>query len=165
MFTDLEGFTRFTAVQGDEAASDLLSAHHRTVGPIIRSRGGRTVKRLGDGLLLTFPGPEAAILAALELVAAEPGPLRLRAGLHVGEVMVLVDDVIGHVVNIAARVTELARGGQVLVTADARAAVSDLPTVAFTRTRQRHFKGLDEPVGVCRATAVSDNSQATPTDL
>src|SRR3954454_24621619 len=51
-FTDLEGFTRYTANVGDEAASAMLSEHHRAVGPVIRSRGGRIVKRLGDGLLL-----------------------------------------------------------------------------------------------------------------
>src|SRR4051812_6046545 len=55
VFTDLEGFTRFTAEAGDEAATAMLSEHHRMVGPVIRSRGGRLVKRLGDGLLLAFP--------------------------------------------------------------------------------------------------------------
>jgi class 3 adenylate cyclase len=152
MFTDLEGFTTFTAREGDEAASDMLVAHQRAVGPVIRSRGGRIMKRLGDGFLLTFAQPEAAVLAALELVSTEPGPLRLRAGLHVGEVMVMADDIIGNVVNIAARVTELAKGGQVLLTADVYDAVKDgLGSVAFTRPRRRHLKGLDEPVGLCRA--------------
>ncbi|MHB8663500.1 MAG: adenylate/guanylate cyclase domain-containing protein [Acidimicrobiales bacterium] len=165
VFTDLEGFTSYTARQGDEAAGELLSAHHRAVGPIIRSRGGRTVKRLGDGLLLTFPGPEPAVLAGLELVVAEPGPLRLRVGLHVGEVLVQPEDVIGHVVNVAARVTELAKGGQVLLTSDARDEASDLSSVTFTRVRRRHLKGLDEPVGVCRAMAVSANSQPADDDL
>src|SRR5258708_14471850 len=42
-FTDLEGFTRYTASAGDEAASALLAEHHRTVGPIVRSPGGRTI--------------------------------------------------------------------------------------------------------------------------
>jgi adenylate cyclase len=130
------------------------------VGPIIRSRGGRTVKRLGDGLLLTFPGPEAAVLAGLELVQTEPGPLRLRAGLHLGDVLVVPDDVIGHVVNIAARVTELARGGEVLVTVDARDAMAELPGVVFSRAHRRHLKGIDDPIGVCRA--VSANSQPDP---
>ncbi|HUR77042.1 MAG TPA: hypothetical protein VMZ22_03765, partial [Acidimicrobiales bacterium] len=68
-FTDLEGFTRFTERNGDEVASQLIADHHRTVGPIVRSRGGKVVKRIGDGLLLTFPEPEAAVLACLELVA------------------------------------------------------------------------------------------------
>lgn len=160
MFTDLEGFTRFTARKGDEAAGELLSAHHRAVGPIIRSRGGRIVKRLGDGLLLTFAGPEAAVLAGLELVRSEPGPLRLRAGVHMGDVLVVPDDVIGHVVNIAARVTELARGGEVLVTVDARDAMTELPAVTFGRASRRHLKGIDDPIGVCRA--ISANSQANP---
>ena len=151
MFTDLEGFTRFTARQGDEAAGELLSIHHRAVVPVIRRRGGRIVKRLGDGLLLTFPEPEAAVLGGLELVESEPGPLRLRAGIHLGDVIVLKDDVIGHTVNVAARVTELARGGQVMVTEDVRDVVDgEMGDLAFTRLRRKHLKGLDEPVGVCR---------------
>jgi adenylate cyclase len=152
MFTDLEGFTRYTARQGDDAASSLLVEHHRVVGPLIRSRGGRIVKRLGDGLLITYPGAEAALLAGLELVDAERSPLRLRAGLHLGDVLTVADDVIGHVVNVAARVTEMARGGEVLVTHEVREAVGgDFDRVGFSRLRRKHVKGLDEPVGVCRA--------------
>jgi adenylate cyclase len=148
VFTDLEGFTRFTEKRGDEAASELLNRHHRTVGPIVRSRGGRTVKRLGDGLLLTFPEPEAAVLCCIELVEAEPSPLRLRAGVHMGDVLVTRDDVIGHVVNVAARVCESARGAEVLATTDVRAAV-DGGFVRFGRARRRGFKGVEEPVTVC----------------
>ena len=108
-FTDLENFTAFTSREGDEAASRLLAEHHRAVGPLVRSRGGRVAKRLGDGLLLTFPEPEAAVLACLELVGSNPEPLRLRAGVHMGDLVVTRDDVIGHVVNVAAHVTESAR--------------------------------------------------------
>ena len=152
VFTDLEGFTRFTAQKGDDEASRLLIAHHRAVGPVVRSRGGRVVKRLGDGLLLTFPESEAAVLACLELVAAQPSPLRLRAGAHIGDVVVTRDDVIGHTVNVAARVTESAKGGEVLVTTDVRDAVQDgLPQVKFTRARTKAFKGVGTQVGVCRA--------------
>ena len=152
VFTDLEGFTRFTEQSGDEAASELLHAHHRTVGPIVRSRGGRTVKRLGDGLLLTFPEPEAAVLCCLELVGAQPAPLRLRAGVHMGDVLVTRDDVIGHVVNVAARVCESARGGEVLATADVRTAVADHggdALAVFGRARRRSFKGVEAAVSVC----------------
>jgi adenylate cyclase len=149
-FTDLEGFTRFTSTEGDEAASHLLAEHHKRVGPIVRSRGGRVVKRLGDGLLLTFPEPEAGVLACIELVEAQPDPLRLRAGLHYGEVVTTRDDVIGHVVNVAARVAESAKGGEVLATVDVRQEVGDsLPHVQFGRARRRYFKGIDEAVSVC----------------
>lgn len=153
VFTDLEGFTRFTAETGDEAATAMLNEHHRMVGPVIRSRGGRLVKRLGDGLLLAFPSSEAAVYASLELLPTAPNSLRLRSGVHCGEVVATRDDVIGHVVNVAARVADSAKGGEVLVTADVRAAVGDLPGVAFSRLRRRTFKGVDETISVCKASA------------
>ena len=151
-FTDLEGFTRFTERNGDEAASALVADHHRTVGPIVRSRGGRVVKRIGDGLLLTFPEPEAGVLACLELVETPPEPLRLRAGMHVGDVVQTRDDVVGHVVNVAARVAESAKGGEVLVTGDVRAAAEGLPRIEFGRLRRKSFKGLAEAIPVAKVT-------------
>ncbi|HUP84515.1 MAG TPA: adenylate/guanylate cyclase domain-containing protein [Acidimicrobiales bacterium] len=148
VFTDLEGFTEWTAREGDEAASRLLSAHHEVVRPIISGRGGRLVKRLGDGLLLTFSQPEAAVLACLELVDAQPAPLRLRAGVHMGQVVVMRDDVIGHVVNLTARVAEAAEGSEVLATHDVTRAVA-LPNVRFGDTRDERFKGIEEPIRIC----------------
>jgi adenylate cyclase len=151
-FTDIEGFTAYTAREGDEAASQLLAVHYREVGPVVRSRGGHITKRLGDGLLLTFPSAEAAVLACLELVELEPEPLRLRAGIHLGEVVLSGDDVIGHVVNVAARVAESAEGAEVLVTADVRDEAGELRGVTFSRARSRSYKGVGEKVLVCRAT-------------
>jgi adenylate cyclase len=151
VFTDLEGFTSWTERHGDEAASRLLVEHHRAVGPVVRSRGGRVVKRIGDGLLVTFPSSEAAVLAALELLDCAPAGLRLRAGVHWGEVALTRDDVIGHVVNVAARVTESASGGEVLTTSTVRDAVARLPGVSFGPPKVEHFHGLSEPVTVCRA--------------
>lgn len=148
VFTDLEGFTRYTSQHGDEAAIELLADHHRVSGPIIRSRGGRIVKRLGDGLLLSFPEPEAAVLASVELLESAPSPLRLRAGLHVGQAVLTRDDVIGHVVNIAARITEHAKGGCALVSIDVRDAAESVPGVRFGRARRVRLKGV-EPMSVC----------------
>src|SRR6266480_7437739 len=119
-FTDMEGFTSFTAKEGDDAASALLAEHYRQVGPVVRGRGGHVCKRLGDGLMLTFPSADAAVLACLEMLEVEPEPLRLRAGVHIGDVVASGDDVIGHVVNVAARVAESAKGAEVLVTGDVR---------------------------------------------
>ncbi len=149
-FTDLEGFTRYTARQGDAAARELLERHHRTVGPVIRSRGGRIVKKIGDGLLVSFAAPEAALLAALEITETNDTGLRLRVGLHHGEVVLLGDDVIGHDVNLAARVADSAKGGEILATTDVRAAVGIVPAgITFGRARRRTFKGVDGSVMVC----------------
>lgn len=152
-FTDLEQFTTFTEREGDDAAALLLADHHRRVGPIVRSRGGRIVKRLGDGLLLTFPEPEAAVLACLELVSHQPKPLRLRAGVHIGEVVVTRDDLVGHVVNVAARVAESATGGEVLVTKAVQDVVQmSLPRLEFGKSRRRTYRGLDESITVAAVT-------------
>lgn len=159
VFTDLEGFTAYTEREGDAAAADLLQRHTRTVGPIVRSRGGRIVKRLGDGLLLTFPRPEAAVLAAIELVDWSPPPLRMRAGIHWGEAHESRDDILGHDVNVAARVADAARGAEVLATAETRDAVQGLDErVEFGRVGRRRVKGLDEPVRVCRVVRVAPPS-------
>jgi class 3 adenylate cyclase len=152
VFSDLEDFTAYTANEGDQAASRLLVEHQRAIGPIVRSRGGRIVKHLGDGVLLTFPSCEAAVLAGLELVDAHREPLRLRVGLHVGEVLVTrQQDLVGHVVNVAARVTDLAQGGEMLTTADVRDAVAGLPGVTFEDRGPVQLKGIDSPVAVCEA--------------
>ncbi|MFZ6005118.1 MAG: adenylate/guanylate cyclase domain-containing protein [Actinomycetota bacterium] len=152
VFTDLEGFTRYTSRSGDEAALALLAEHHRAIGPIVRGRGGKVVKRIGDGLMLAFPATEAAVMAALELVEVPPSPLRLRAGVHTGEAVMTTDDLIGHDVNVAARVAASARGGQVLATTAVREAVGELRGVEFGRARRKAFKGVDEAVSVCPVT-------------
>jgi adenylate cyclase len=83
------------------------------------------------------------------LVEARREPLRLRVGLHLGEVLVMRQhDVVGHAVNVAARVAESARGGEVLATGAVRDAVSRLPGVSFGRVRHRAFKGVAESVPV-----------------
>ncbi len=154
VFTDLEGFTRYTSRHGDDAALALLAEHHRAIGPIVRSRGGKVVKRLGDGLMLSFPSAESAVMAALELLAVPPDELRMRAGVHCGEAVVTADDLIGHDVNVAARVAAAAKGGQVLATVSVRDQVGQLPGVSFGRARRRSFKGVDHGVHVCPVTAV-----------
>ena len=111
VFTDLEGFTAFTDTHGDAAAVGLIEEHRRLARPVVRQWSGKILKTLGDGLLCTFPDAEAGVHAALELLETAPAPLRLRAGVHVGEAMVSAGDVMGHVVNVAARVTETAGGG------------------------------------------------------
>lgn len=154
LFTDLEGFTAYTDKNGDAAALALISEHHRLASPIVRQWNGSVVKHLGDGLLCTFPEPRAAVRAALDLLSSAPPPLRLRAGAHVGEVVMTRGDVVGHVVNVAARVCETAKGGQILVTAEVGEDAGDIPGVRYGRVKSRRMKGVKNPVGVREVTAV-----------
>ena len=149
VFTDLEGFTPFTRREGDESASRLLGEHYAAVDDLVAGRGGRVVKRLGDGHLLTFPQPRAAVLAALDLLDASPEPLRLRVGGHAGKVVALGEDVLGDVVNVASRLVGAASGGHSLVTTEVRDRAGRLPGVVFGEPQALALKGIDEPLPAC----------------
>jgi adenylate cyclase len=163
VFTDLEGFTAFTDARGDAAALALIAEHHQRASPTVRRWKGRIVKHLGDGLLCTFPKPALGIRAALDLQASAPDALRLRAGVHMGEATVTRSDVVGHVVNVAARVCEAAKGGQVLATEDAVEAATGaggLADVRVGRMKSRRMKGVKAPVRLCEVRAVSEPQPA-----
>lgn len=148
LFTDLEGFTQHTQRVGDAAASRLLTDHYDTVERVVEVRGGRVAKRLGDGLMITFPTEQAAVLAGLELLKCAPKPLALRAGAHAGEVVTTGEDVFGHVVNLASRVTERAAGGTLLVTVDVADAAAGLRGVRYDGPRPAVLRGIERPVGL-----------------
>lgn len=154
LFTDLEGFTHFTDTNGDAAAVEVVDRQQRVAGPVVRGWRGRLVKHLGDGMLCTFSDADSAVRASLELLATSPAPLRMRAGLHIGEVVVSRGDVVGHVVNVAARITETAKGGQVVMTAETAEAAGDIPGVEFKKLRAKRLKGVTERVLLREAVAV-----------
>jgi adenylate cyclase len=154
VFADLAGFTTYTAEHGDKAAIELVARNTSISGPIIRSRGGRVVKRMGDGSLLAFPSPESAVLGSLELVDAIREPLQLRAGAHWGEPVATRNDLIGHDVNVAARVADEAAPSEVLVTHHLHEAAADAPGVRYEDERPRTLRGLPDPVTVCRVRLV-----------
>ena len=154
VFTDLEGFTAYTDANGDAAAIELINEHHRLARPVVRAWNGKIVKHLGDGLLCTFDDPGSGVRAAVELLATAPVPLRLRAGVHTGEAVVTRSDVVGHVVNVAARVCETAKGGHVLASADV-CGRGEVSGVRFGRVKSRRMKGVKIPVGVCEAWATT----------
>ena len=149
VFSDLEGFTAFTRERGDLEASALLTDHYDEVDAIVRSRGGRVVKKIGDGHMLSFEQSAAAVMASLDLVEAAPGSLRLRAGAHGGEVVATGDDLLGGVVNLAARVTDLAGGGETVVTTVVRDGAGRLPRIVYDPARFESVSGIEVPVEVC----------------
>lgn len=156
-FADLAGFTAFTAERGDGAAIELVGAFRAHVAAALPA-GARIVNRIGDGLLLHFVDPAPAVTSLLALtrrcadVATPDVPLWLRTGVHVGTARRLGDDLIGHDVNIAARIGELAGAAEVLASETARAAVTDAD-VRFDALGPVYLKGLTEPLRVFRATA------------
>lgn len=118
LFTDIVGSTEQAAALGDQRWRELLDLHDAAAKRQIDQHGGRLVKSIGDGLLATFDGPARAIRCAslLRDQMASQG-IRLRAGIHTGEVEVRGEDIGGIAVHIGARVSALADAGEVLVSA------------------------------------------------
>lgn len=150
LFSDLEGFTAYTSKRGDVEASALLRDHYAAVDSIVRGRGGSVLKTIGDGHMLSFGESRAAVLAGVELGALAAGPLPVRVGGHNGEVVRTSDDLFGNVVNVAARITDIALGGESLVTASLRDEAGLVPTVIFDPPTRAQLRGIEEPYEVCR---------------
>jgi len=142
-FLDLAGFTQLTQELGDVAAAERVERLNRIVQRISVERGGRPVKWLGDGVMFHFPEPSAGVKAAIEMVAAlsaaELPPAHV--GLHAGPVVRQEGDYYGQTVNLAARIGEYARPGEVLVSR-AVVAASAGADVAFEAIGAVQLKGV-----------------------
>ena len=121
LFTDIVGSTRLAAQLGDRAWRELLERHYAIVARELARHRGREIDRAGDGVLAAFDGPARAIRCALALVdALQAEGLRIRAGVHAGEVELLGDRIGGIAVHVGARVVSQAEPGEVLVTSTVR---------------------------------------------
>ena len=151
LFTDLVEFSSWALEAGDEAALELLRRVGSAEESAIAAKGGRVVKRLGDGLMAVFGDPQAAVEAACEArravgeLEADGYRPRLRAGVHLGRPRKIGGDYIGVDVNVAARVAEAASGDQVLVSG---AACERLAPGSFECRRLRRFKAKGAPKGL-----------------
>jgi class 3 adenylate cyclase len=117
MFTDLVDATTLAAKLGDSRWRDLLAHHDAIIRTELERFGGREVKTVGDGFLITFEGPPSrALRCALAITAAAHEiDVEVRVGIHTGECELIGEDVGGMAVHIASRVNGLAAPGEVLV--------------------------------------------------
>jgi adenylate cyclase len=166
-FTDLVGYTEYTALRGDAEALVVLAAQDRIVHDTL-PHDARVVKELGDGLLLYFTEPAPAVAACVLLLqrferAAESGelPLWIRIGLHWGRPTSRGDDLVGHDVNVAARIVDVAAPGELLCSEAAMtAARSNLEGIGFVELGPVVMKGIPQPIELYRAERVD---QTLPT--
>lgn len=143
-FADLVSFTQISRELDEPALAGLVEGFEARAADVVAAHGGRVVKTLGDEVLFTANVPDAAAAIALdlvELIGGEEGP-RVRIGLAWGPVVPVMGDVFGTTVNLAARLTAVARPGTVLVDAELAGALDGAPGVELTRIRRRPVRGL-----------------------
>jgi class 3 adenylate cyclase len=143
MFSDIVDSTRRAAEMGDRRWRGVLESIDGSIDRALERYRGRTVKKMGDGLLATFDGPARGIhcAAAIRDAARAEHGLEVRSGLHTGEIELIGDDVGGIAVHIGARVEASAEPGEVLVSNT----VKDLVVgsgLEFEDRGERELKGV-----------------------
>ncbi len=170
MFIDLVGFTRIAQV--DEArALRLIETQRRLVRESFGRYGGNEVKTMGDGFLAEFESTFDACRCGLDLQeqlgrhnreAAPEDAVRVRVGIHVGDVVHAGHDILGDAVNIASRILPLAEPGGICVSEEVFAQVRSRLSVPFVPVDTRSMKPTVFPIAVYRMVLEGDPGRTLP---
>jgi len=155
LFTDMVGSTELSQRLDPKTADALRQGHFSHLRQAIAVTEGREVKNLGDGIMVVFANPSAAVACAVAMQQAvqhdnrrSATPLELRVAMSGGEVTTEDDDYFGDPVVEAARLCGICEGGQILISDAVRIMAGRRNPHPFTSLGDRKLKGLPEPVPV-----------------
>ncbi|PPE74162.1 hypothetical protein C3942_08995 [Solimonas fluminis] len=149
-FSDMEGFSAMTERLGDQAAHEVIKFHNQVVRKELQRENGKEVELQGDGFLLAFADPAAALRCAASIQRAfarhngrqRGEPIRVRIGLHAGTPIQEGDRFFGITVILAARIAAQACGGEVLTSSALHERCAGDPDFRFGEPREAELKGL-----------------------
>ena len=154
LFTDIEGSTALTQRLGDAKARELLREHERMVREALKAHGGSEVKALGDGFMASFSSATKALECAIAMQRAFAAhnesaaePILVRVGLNAGEPIAEDDDLYGTAVNLAARITAQAEGGEILASEAVRQIVAG-KKFPFSDLGETTLRGFEDRVHI-----------------
>ncbi len=171
LFTDLVRSTELLTSLGDDAADELRRRHFAGLREAVAASGGEEIKSLGDGLMVSFTSPVAALSCAVAMQGSVAGSgLELRVGVHAGEPIREESDLFGAAVVVAKRLCDAAMGGQILTSQLMVELVGGRGSFRFRPLGPVSLKGLPEPVrtfavdagGVADGQSVRGSSVETP---
>ena len=150
MFSDIRGFTSYTARAGDRAAYELSRAHELLLKEQIEKHNGIVVKTMGDGIMAAFAELPSGVHAAVGIQKAirernrrhGADQIDIGIGLASGTPIVTEADLIGNSVNLSQRVSSLAKGGEILATEQFVKEVSTNGEYRFIPLGKRELKGI-----------------------
>jgi class 3 adenylate cyclase len=154
MFADIAGFTALTEAHGDQQAATLVADFCDAVRAELPVFGGTQVKTIGDALLLRIDDPRQAVLLGLRIahdVLSGHGAPTVRVGMHHGTAIERDGDYIGAAVNLAARVSAAAVGGEVLLTAQTAALAPEIDDVLYESRGRQTLRNVRDPVELVAA--------------
>ena len=154
---DVVGYSRLMGLDEGGTLSRLNSLRRDLLDPTVAAHSGRVVKLIGDGTLVEFSSVVDAVSCAIEIQTrirqpdgSELAPLRLRIGIHVGDIIIERDDIYGDGVNIAARIETIAEPGGILLSEDAWRQVRGKIAADFVDAGEQNLKNIPAPVRVYR---------------
>jgi class 3 adenylate cyclase len=150
VFSDIESSTQRNVELGDQVWLEVLGRHNEVIRRQLDRYGGTEIKNQGDGFMMSFPGARRALMCMIgvqqELAEHERNDpersVRVRVGMHTGEVLVEDGDLFGTHVVVAARVADVATGREILVSALSREIVAARGDVVFGSAREAELKGI-----------------------
>jgi len=153
-FSDLRGFSSFTAQHGDEKAFQIANQFVDLVGASVEQHGGRLLKTYGDGVMTSFEDPSEAVRCAVtmqktlcdEYCGGDEGDAVISAGIGLtwGSAIQTDGDLFGHSVNLAKRLADEAKGGQIVVSSSVVDEAQSLESYSFRDMGTRSLKGVGD---------------------
>ena len=151
MFTDIVGFTK---IMGDDesTALSILENQQSLINPIVKERKGTIIKKMGDGLLIEFPSTVEAVECATKMqdsiksynTSDDNIEFHIRIGIHLGDIVILGDDILGDGVNIASRIEPLASPDGICITDAVYQSVKSRLKLDFKRIDEVDLKHIDD---------------------
>lgn len=147
---DIVGYSRLMGEDQSGTLDALRQLRGELFEPVVGAHRGNVVKRMGDGWIVEFPSISDAVACAIAIQQGLTGHkiIKLRMGIHTGEVVFEADDVFGDGVNIAARLEALAEPGQVLISDMARNSLDGKTVEQFGGGQSHNLKNIDRPVAI-----------------
>ena len=168
MFTDMVGYTRMA--QANEAmALELLQEHRALLRPVISSHGGTEVKTMGDAFLVEFRSALEAVVCGVDMQlkmgernskAPESRRVKIRVGIHLGDVVHSSGDVYGDAVNVASRMEPLAEPGGVCISQQVYDNIRNKTALEIVKLGEIELKNVELPMAVYRIELPGSESSA-----
>jgi len=154
MFADVAGSTRLYEELGDQVAQRMIAERLASMAAVVERFQGTVIKTIGDEIMVRFDEPDLAIMAAchiheLDATKTVQGViLSEHIGLHYGSILISKGDLFGDAVNVAARLTSVARGGQIITSQETMDRLSDDLTLLARKFDVTKVKGRKQPVSM-----------------
>ena len=157
MFTDIEGSTLLWEKHNNEVMAEIINTHNTILRTANSAWGGTEIQNDGDAFFFVFPTASAAVMCALEIQLVLNAyqwhdsieALRVRIGIHTGDMILLDDKYHGMPANLAKRITDAGHGGQILLSAVTHELVkTQFPPGSFIALGEHRLKNIQNPEAI-----------------